>query len=125
MLDENSAEHEAWVTEIRAGVYSTAGGLTAGMIVADIFGCLGLCSAIVTSTTWAVSIPVVESKIAEVTAKIEQMEATTENAIKDIDNISQQTKGIQVFIQEETLIIIKWQNSVENTSRNIEKVEQE
>jgi tetrahydromethanopterin S-methyltransferase subunit B len=125
MLDANSAEHKAWTTEIRAGVYAAAGAVTAGMIVADIFGCFGACSASVTTSTWLVSVATVEAKIAEVTAKIEQMEETTQDAIENIDSISEQTKGIQVFIQEETLVIIKWQNSVENTTKNIAKVQQE
>ena len=39
--DEKTNEYTAWTSTLRAAAYSTAGGVTAGMIVADIFGCLG------------------------------------------------------------------------------------
>ena len=42
--DEKTSEYNAWTSTLRAAAYSTAGGVTAGMIVADIFGCLGKCS---------------------------------------------------------------------------------
>ena len=41
--DEKTSEYNAWTSTLRAAAYSTAGGVTAGMIVADIFGCLGKC----------------------------------------------------------------------------------
>ena len=41
MLNSRSAEYARWTTEVRAGTYSTCGAVTAGLIVADIFGCLG------------------------------------------------------------------------------------
>ena len=39
--DKKTNEYTAWTSTVRAAAYSTAGGVTAGMIVADIFGCLG------------------------------------------------------------------------------------
>ena len=41
--DEKTSEYDAWTSTPRAAAYSTAGVVTAGMIVADIFGCLGKC----------------------------------------------------------------------------------
>ena len=42
--DDKTSEYDNWTSTLRAAAYSTAGGVTAGMIVADIFGCLGKCS---------------------------------------------------------------------------------
>ena len=65
MLDENSAEHDTWTTELRAGVYATAWSVTVGMIIADILGCLGICSAVGNAVAWGTSIPAVEASIAQ------------------------------------------------------------
>ena len=65
MLDENSAEHKEWSSQLRAGVYSSAGSVTVGMIIADIFGCLGICSAVGNAVAWGTAIPTVEGSIAE------------------------------------------------------------
>ena len=65
MLDENSAEHKEWSSELRAGVYSSAGSVTVGMIIADIFGCLGTCSVVGNAIAWGTAIPTVEVSIAK------------------------------------------------------------
>merc|ERR1711944_188645 len=45
LLDKNSAEYKEWTTNMRAGVYSTVAVSTISFILADVFGCLGFCSA--------------------------------------------------------------------------------
>ena len=42
MLEETSTEYTAWTEKVRLGVYGSAAAVTAGMIVADIFGCFGM-----------------------------------------------------------------------------------
>ena len=64
MLDTSSEEHDAWVTGVRAGAYTTATGITIGMIVADILGCLGFCSGIVSSVSWGTAVSATEGHIA-------------------------------------------------------------
>ena len=65
MLDENSAEHKQWSSDLRAVAYSSAGGVTVGMIIADVFGCFGICSAVGNAVAWGTSIPAVETSIAK------------------------------------------------------------
>ena len=43
MVTKGSTEYEEWVTKTRAGSYGTLTGTTIGFIIADIFGCLGIC----------------------------------------------------------------------------------
>ena len=64
MLDIESEEYASWTSAVRALAYSTATGVTIGMVFADIFGCLGFCSGIVTSTTWGTAVAATESTIA-------------------------------------------------------------
>ena len=64
LLDKESAEHKQWETKIRAGAYTTSGAVTVGMIIADIFGCLGICSGVFTSTAWITATATTEVKIA-------------------------------------------------------------
>ena len=65
MLDENSAEHKQWSSELRAAAYSSAGGVTVGLIIADILGCSGICSGIGNAIAWGTTIPTVEVSIAK------------------------------------------------------------
>merc|ERR1711902_468596 len=53
MLDTESAEYKAWVAEQRGVAYGAAAGTTVGMIIADVFGCVGFCSGIITTSVWA------------------------------------------------------------------------
>ena len=73
MLDVTSAEHES----LRAGVYAGSGAATAGFIIADILGCLGLCSTVGNAA--------VEMKIASVTSKIDEWNRSVDYAVKGID----------------------------------------
>ena len=40
-LRKGTDENEAWQSKLRGAVYGPAAGVTVGMIVADVFGCLG------------------------------------------------------------------------------------
>ena len=65
VLDENSAEHKQQSGKLRAATYSSAGGVTVGLIIPDIFGCLGTCSVVGNAIAWGTSIPTVEVSIAK------------------------------------------------------------
>ena len=41
MTDVNSQEYQQWTSDARAAAYTTAAGVSIGLLVADIFGCLG------------------------------------------------------------------------------------
>ena len=61
MADPNSDSYKTWTANLRAGVYSSVGGGTVGMIFADIFGCLGICSLIYNSIGWGTAVPLTEN----------------------------------------------------------------
>ena len=65
MLDTNSEEHDAWATGVRAGTYSAAGSVSIGLLVADIFGCLGICSTVGNIIGWGTAVAAAETSIAE------------------------------------------------------------
>ena len=41
LIDVNSVEYQDWTAVVRATAYGTATGVSVGMIIADVFGCLG------------------------------------------------------------------------------------
>ena len=43
LINVESADYQAWTTVVRATAYGTATGVSVGMIIADVFGCLGKC----------------------------------------------------------------------------------
>merc|ERR1711953_1476057 len=45
-MNEFVTNSSSWIEQTRAGIYSAVGATTVGLIVADVFGCLGLCSAV-------------------------------------------------------------------------------
>merc|ERR1711909_134265 len=46
MADTNSDEYKTWTQNARLGVYGAISTATVGCIIADIFGALGICSAV-------------------------------------------------------------------------------
>ena len=41
LIDVESDEYQEWTATVRATAYGTATGVTVGMVIADVFGCLG------------------------------------------------------------------------------------
>ena len=41
LVDKNTVEYQTWTATVRAVAYGAATGVTVGMVIADIFGCLG------------------------------------------------------------------------------------
>ena len=64
LLDKESAEYKQLKTKLRAGFYGTSGAITVGMILADIFGCFGICTGVYTSTAWITATATAEGSIA-------------------------------------------------------------
>jgi len=100
--------------KLREGLYDAATGVTIGMIILDIFGCLGFCSLITTTTTWST-----------VKSQIHQLEKKMDRNIKDVSNIIEHTESLKRFIDEETRIIIKWDNEVDRLSGRLHYVKEE
>merc|ERR1711902_52194 len=70
LTDKNSAEFKELAIKMRTGLWSTVGATTVGLIIADIFGCLGICS----TTGLAISATAIagaEGGFAKYTAKLE------------------------------------------------------
>ena len=42
LISDKTVEYQEWTTTVRTAAYGTATGITVGMIIADIFGCLGM-----------------------------------------------------------------------------------
>merc|ERR1712062_729594 len=45
-MNEFVTNSSTWIEKTREGLYSAVGATTVGLIIADVFGCLGLCSAV-------------------------------------------------------------------------------
>jgi len=123
MLDTSSEEHDAWVTGVRAGAYTTATGITIGMIVADILGCLGFCSGIVSSVSWGTAVSATEGHIAAVTAQIEVLEALGESVREDIGVVKARTDNLIKLLEREVDIIGTWSNNAENLDKKLDTVD--
>jgi len=125
MLDTESAAYKKWTTEVRAASYTTAGAVTAGMIVADVFGCLGFCSGLVTTSVWGTTIGTVESTIAEYSANIESLKELTGNFINSLADLDELTDGTVELLKNEVLIIIEWEENARDTEEIIDEFTEE
>merc|ERR1712241_1200618 len=86
LVDKNSAEYKEWQKNARAGLYSTVGATTVGLIVADIFGCFGICSAtgaVISGST----IAGIEVEIAKCAAKLETLKSITDGMLESGENL--------------------------------------
>ena len=64
MVLTDSAEHKEWIKKQREGAYTAAGAVSVGLIVADILGCLGICSSVGNLISWGSTVAATESSIA-------------------------------------------------------------
>jgi len=125
VLDNTTIEHAEMEHRLRAGYYTGGGVALAGTILADIFGCLGICSAIAGSTIAAGSAGLeVTIYAAEVELeKLEKVVSQSDSAIRDLKN-----GDIMIllnFIQLETGAIQKWQNAIEHLDEKMEYAKDE
>merc|ERR1712154_156099 len=124
MLETESAKHEAWVARTRTA-YGAAVGTTVGMIIADVFGCLGLCSAIVTTSVWAATATSVELTIDSYAQNIENPEKITGNFIESLSDLTSLTDGAIEFLEEEVLIILSWEANAQESEKIIDEFTEE
>jgi len=124
LLDKNSAEYKEWTTNMRAGVYSTVAVSTISFILADVFGCLGFCSAgsLVASITGIAS---AETGIAKYAAKLETWKSITERMLESGANFDTTLTEAISILTDEIDLINNWTNSAEVVNSNIEKYPQQ
>merc|ERR1712038_1906948 len=120
MLETKSAEHKAWVSRQR-GAYAAAVGTTVAMIIADVFGCLGFCSGIITTSVWATTATSVELTIESYTQNIENLEEITGNFIESLSDLTSLTDGAIEFLEEEVLIILSWEANAQESEEIIDE----
>merc|ERR1719411_1571524 len=124
LTDKNSAEHKELRTKMRAGLWSSVGVTTVGLIFADIFGCLGICSA----TGVAVSVTAIagaEGGFAKYTAKLETWKGITDRMVESGFNFDRTLIEAIGVPTDEIDLINNWTNSAEVVNSNIEKYPQQ
>lgn len=120
MTDKSSAEHEEWTSKARTIAYTSAGGVSIGLVVADIFGCLGICSAVGSTTVWGATLATLEIKIAEYTAALEALEKVANRAKENIVKFNAEMDSAKEVLTEEIQIIEKWEAAAEKVQNNID-----
>jgi len=124
MLDTETAAHNSWTSRVRAA-YSAPIGVTVGMIVADVFGCLGFCSGIITTTVWATTAASVEATISAYSESIESLAGITQNFITSLSELDSLTEGAVEFLEREIQIIIEWEENAMDSQEIIEEFTEE
>merc|ERR1712038_875189 len=123
--DTSSEEYEAWTTKVRAAYISGASAVTVGMVIADIFGCLGICSGVVSTITWGSTITSAEMAISNYGSEIERVETQVDNAIERLGKLDLTTKDAVKLINNEMNLVITWQaaaKNVENTMNDFQNI---
>merc|ERR1712018_515851 len=121
LANKNSDEYKKYAHKIRAGTYGSCGGLAAGMIVADILGCLGICSASVTSSCFVAGISSVEGVLAAYRKSLAEFLEKSKNIKGSIDGMEEAVKEAVNVLEYELSIIHEWEEISDNLSNKIEK----
>jgi len=120
MTNKNSAEYKEWTTSLRTGVYGTIGATTAGCIIADALGALGICSAIAAAIS-GTTIAVTEAEIADYGEELRKFKTITNRMLESGYNFDKSiSEAIDILI-EEIELINQWANSAEVVQKNIKK----
>jgi len=117
--DTNSEDYQSYASDIRAAVYSSCTGVTVGMIIADIFGCFGICSASATSTCWAVGATTVETTLASYSSSLEAISERIETMKNEVTGLEGTgIKGIN-FLENELKHINEWEYHASEIAREL------
>jgi len=119
MTDEESEAYGNWTKTLREAVYGTNTAITVGMLIADVFGCLGICSGIVTTTTWTISVSSVETTIADYTAELKALEKQTELALMDLHTLDEACETTIETLSSELQLIRNWSEAVEKVKKSL------
>merc|ERR1712004_376609 len=116
--------YKAWTEKLRAGVYATITGTTTGCIIADIFGALGICSAVnaIISASTAAGI---EAEIAKYGATLEKLKTITGKMLESGYDFDKNINAAIEILTEEIDLINNWANSAEVVNKNIDKYPQQ
>jgi len=120
LVDKNSAEYKDWTHKTRAGVYTGVGATTVGLIVADVFGCLGICSAVGAAASISTSVGI-EVTIANYYAKLRTLKIITDRMVESGGKFDRTINEAIVILTDEIELINNWTNSAEVVNRNIDK----
>ena len=124
LVDKRSAEYKAWTKNLRTGVYSGIGATTTGLIIADIFGCSGICSAVGAAASISTT-ATIETEIAKYSAKLEKLKSITDRMLESGGKFDKTITEAIVILTDEIELINNWTNSAEIVNRNIDKYPQE
>jgi len=124
MTNKNSAEYKAWTEKLRAGVYATITGTTTGCIIADIFGALGICSAVNAAISGATAAGI-EAEIAKYGATLEKLKTITGRMLESGYDFDKNINAAIEILTEEIDLINNWANSAEVVNKNIDKYPQQ
>jgi len=113
-LRTSTEDFERSVEKLRVASYGTATAVTVSMVIADIFGCFGFCSGLVTTTTWATTAATIETQISEFKEEMKQMTDQLENAKARIKNLNNKSDLAVDILTDEMNLIINWEASAEN-----------
>jgi len=113
-VDVNTVEYEKWESKIRAEEYGVVTSVTVGMIIADIFGCLGLCSGIGIGIANGVAEAKIEKQIAKFKGELRALEAQTANAIEHLHDLDNVAENAADAMKVELNLVIKWKAANEN-----------
>jgi len=113
LLDSESEEHAAMKSSMRAGLYGGGSGALVGTVIADVLGCMGICSGVLL-TAGITGTAVLETKIAQVEAELEILETLVSRSDSSIKDMKTNYIGVLLdFIKVETGAIQRWQNAIE------------
>merc|ERR1712038_1623402 len=119
--DENSQEYQVFQAKVRSSTYGSCAGVAVGMAIADVFGCLGVCSATVTTTCFAVGAGASEGSLATWREALDEFRGKCEGLQAGIAGMEETTQRAQDILAKELAIIHEWEQASEDLSDKIEQ----
>jgi len=118
MLDRDSEEYKAWTTKTGAGEINTAiGGTAHALILADVFGCFGICSAVGNVASI--------SAFAGLEVEIERLKTIADRMLEGGIKFEKAINVATDVLEDEIEIIGKWTQSAKIVSDNIDQYDKE
>ena len=126
LLDTESEEHKYWKSKVRISAYGgTISSSITGFIIADIAGCMGICSALGNIVVIGTATATIEGIIQSYSAELEKFETLTGDMLVSGQKIDETIKEGIAFLDEEIDVLKRWSNNVDTLSESIDTYPQE
>lgn len=102
--------------------YGLNAAVSVGLLIADFFGCFGICSVIGNAATWVPNAGELEDSIETLRQTAAELDSDLKGLSADIEEVKAQTSNLVSVLEFELTIVSSWKNNAENLQKKLDVI---